>query len=170
MKISGIMSGNNNLLNSVMSQQGAVEGDSYAELAMHGRKVGTNLQRQEMGKASVGELKIKAKEDAEDIDEAIAKATAKKQEADKIEAQRIAQKQATSTTATPAPSTGDTVTISPEGQEAAKNVTVVTTPAPAQPALQVTPTAVTPAQVAPAQVAPAQQASAQSSAPQAAST
>lgn len=124
MKISGIMSGNNNLLNSVMSQQGAAEGDSYAELAMHGRKVGTQLQQQEMGKASVGELKIKAKEDAEDIDEAIAKATAKKQEADKIEAQRIAQKQATSTTATPAPSTGDTVTISPEGQEAAKNVTV----------------------------------------------
>lgn len=154
MKISGMLSGNNDVLNSVMSQQS--QSDSYAERAMEARKVATTMRQQEMGKASVGQLQTNAKEDAENIDEAISKAAEQKKEADKIEAQRIAQKQASGSSTAPATSTGDTVTISPEGQEAAKNVTVAVTPAPAQPTLQVAPTQVAPVQSAPMPSAPVQ--------------
>lgn len=144
MKVPGFMSGNNELLNSVMSQQST--SGSYAERSLQGRKAATSLHQQEMGKASVGELQTNAKEDAENIDEAISKAAAKKQEADRVEAQRIAQKQTNSQTSPNTSSQGDTVTISPEGQVAAKNVSVAVTPAPAQPSLQVTPAQTAPAQ------------------------
>lgn len=126
MKIADSMSGNNSVLDSVMASREAATGNSYAERAMNGRRTATNFEQTQRGKSSVAEMQVHVREDAANLDEETAKALEKKQELEKAEAARIAKKQAESAQNTP--SQGDTVEISPEGMEAAKDVTVAVSP------------------------------------------
>lgn len=137
MKIPGASNGNA-LLNSVMAQQST--SDSYAQRSLHGQRVGMNLQKSETGKAVNSMLKTKAKEDAELIEENTKKTLEKKEELEKAEAQRMANKQGATDISIPrSTSQGDTVEISAEALEILKGMsttpsqisTPTTQPAPA---------------------------------------
>lgn len=99
-----------------------------------GKQVGINLQQNEMGKAVNQVLKTSADKDAEIIEENIEKASEKKEELERAEAQRIAKKQeAPGTPVQNSSSRGDTVEISDEGLEASKGVIIAVIPPKADP-------------------------------------